>query len=116
MNFNYILFKKLNLIEKNINEEKVDENKRIKYISDFSIIEEKKYIYSNFLFENNKILISFIKSNNIFNEIGILDENRNFVIEYLFETQIKDIYKAINQKHQNNFLSMIFDNHKKYFF
>ena len=102
------------------------ENKRIKYISDFAIInydilfyflqtniiEEEKFIYANFLFGNNRILISFKNNNNIFNEIGILDENQNFIIEYLFETQIKDIYKKITENNSNNFLSMVFVNQK----
>jgi len=56
-----------------VNEKIVNENKRIKYISDFAIInydilfyflqtniiEEKKFIYANFLFGNNRIFISF---------------------------------------------------------
>ena len=110
-----------------INEKVVGEDKTIKYISDFAIInydilfyflqtniiEEKKFIYANFLFENNKILISFKNNNNIFNEIGILDENMNFIIEYLFETQIKDIYKKINEN--EHFLSIVFVNQQKDF-
>ena len=106
----------------NIEEKTVDKDKRIKYISDFAIInydilfyclqtniiEEKKFIYANILFGNNKILISFKNNNNIFNEIGILDENKNFIIEYVFETQIKNIYQKISEN--EHFLSIVFVN------
>ena len=115
-----------------INEKIVGEGKTIKYISDFAIInydilfyflqtniiEEKKFIYAKFLFGNNKTFISFKNNNNIFNEIGIIDENGNFIIEYLFDTQIKDIYKNIteNENYSNIFLSMALDNQKGDFF
>jgi hypothetical protein len=77
---------------------KYEDNKLcLKFINDFEIINNELYIYlegqgfklskfllGNYIIGNQKIFIILKGSGEIFYEIGKIEENRNFIIEYLF--------------------------------